>query len=409
MQLALEQARLAAAEGEVPVGAVVVKDGQLVSTGRNAPIGGHDPTAHAEVQALRAAAQSLGNYRLNGCTLYVTLEPCAMCSGAMLHARLDRVVFGAADAKTGAAGGLLNLFAQPGLNHRTDVKGGVLATECAAVLQAFFKPRRFNAQPLREDALRTPSSRFVGLDDPSLRGFHVQVSQLPALAGLNMHVLDTGAASGPTVMVLHGPWGWGWEAEALALELRQLGIRAVAPDLPGFGRSDKPKKSGIHTLAWHTQCLWELAAHLGLVNATVLVPNVPQTLALALALCQAASGHFDRVVTWSPAKTAGPARRELDAPYPDAGHRAAPRALALWRAEEGAVRARGTSTRPADHISCVGGRLGGCAGPVWAQWSGGHVVGDGKARNDCLDNHAFNDAALARHLAALVHPKEVHS
>jgi tRNA(adenine34) deaminase len=97
MGLALEQARLAAAQGEVPVGAVVVKDGQVIATGRNAPIGSHDPTAHAEVVALREAARVLGNYRLDGCTLYVTLEPCAMCSGAMLHARLDRVVFGAAD------------------------------------------------------------------------------------------------------------------------------------------------------------------------------------------------------------------------------------------------------------------------------------------------------------------------
>jgi len=408
MQLALEQARLAAAEGEVPVGAVVVKDGQLVSTGRNAPIGGQDPTAHAEVQALRAAAQTLGNYRLDGCTLYVTLEPCAMCSGAMLHARLSRVVFGAPDAKTGAAGGLLNLFAQPGLNHQTGVTGGVLATDCAALLQAFFRPRRLNARPLREDALRTPPSRFDGLDDPSLRGFHVQVSQLPALAGLNMHVLDTGPVPGPTVMVLHGPWGWGWEAEALVTELMHLGVRAVVPDLPGFGRSDKPKKPGIHTLAWHTQCLEELGAHLGLVRAAVLVPQVPQTVALAVALCQAAPGHFERVVAWSPAAAEGNACPGLDAPFPDGGHRAAQRALALWDVSAG-ISQGSPNAFPFHHISGMGGQLGGCAGPVWAQWSGGYAVGEIKACSDCPDNRVFNDAALARHLVALVHHREVDS
>ena len=119
MREALAQAQAAALAGEVPVGAVVVKDGQVIATGRNAPVLGHDPTAHAEIVALRAAAQQLGNYRLDGCTLYVTLEPCAMCSGAMLHARVPRVVFGATDPKTGAAGSVLNLFGHAELNHHT--------------------------------------------------------------------------------------------------------------------------------------------------------------------------------------------------------------------------------------------------------------------------------------------------
>jgi tRNA(adenine34) deaminase len=119
MRLALAEALAAATAGEVPVGAVVVKDGVVIGTGRNAPIGLHDPSAHAEIVALRAAARHLGNYRLEGCTLYVTLEPCAMCSGAMLHARLERVVFGAPDPKTGAAGSVLNLFGEPKLNHQT--------------------------------------------------------------------------------------------------------------------------------------------------------------------------------------------------------------------------------------------------------------------------------------------------
>ncbi|WP_366028582.1 tRNA adenosine(34) deaminase TadA [Rhodoferax sp.] len=142
MQLALTQAALAGAAGEVPVGAVVVRDGVVIACGHNAPIASHDPSAHAEMQALRAAAQILGNYRLPECELFVTLEPCAMCAGAMLHARLKRVVFGASDPKTGAAGSVIDLFAQAKLNHQTAVQGGVLAPSCAAVLQAFFKQRR---------------------------------------------------------------------------------------------------------------------------------------------------------------------------------------------------------------------------------------------------------------------------
>ena len=142
MQQALAQARLAGIAGEVPVGAVVVKDGKVIATGRNAPITDHDPTAHAEIKALRAAAQLLGNYRLVDCELFVTLEPCTMCVGAMLHARLKRVVFGAYDAKTGAAGSQSNVFENLSLNHQTAVQGGVLADECAQVLQDFFKTKR---------------------------------------------------------------------------------------------------------------------------------------------------------------------------------------------------------------------------------------------------------------------------
>lgn len=142
MQLALAQAALASAAGEVPVGAVVLRDGVVIAHGHNAPIGRHDPSAHAEMQALRAAAQILENYRLPDCELFVTLEPCAMCAGAMLHARLKRVVYGAPDPKTGAAGSVIDLFAQSELNHQTQVLGGVLTQECAAVLQAFFKQRR---------------------------------------------------------------------------------------------------------------------------------------------------------------------------------------------------------------------------------------------------------------------------
>jgi tRNA(adenine34) deaminase len=149
MQLALEQAQQAWDLGEVPVGAVVVKDGEVIAVGCNQPISRHDPTAHAEIVALRAAAEKLGNYRLPGCELYVTLEPCVMCSGAMMHARLAKVVFGASDPKTGACGSLLNLFEQEQLNHHTEIVGGVMAEECGAILKNFFAARRAAATAAR--------------------------------------------------------------------------------------------------------------------------------------------------------------------------------------------------------------------------------------------------------------------
>ncbi len=142
MRLALAQAVSAGDAGEVPVGAIVVKDGEVIGRGANAPISRHDPSAHAEIVALRQAADRLGNYRLNDCTVYVTLEPCAMCSGAMFHARIREVVFGASDPKTGVAGSVTNLYDNPQLNHHTTVRGGVLATECGQLLQDFFVHRR---------------------------------------------------------------------------------------------------------------------------------------------------------------------------------------------------------------------------------------------------------------------------
>ena len=139
---ALTLAMSARQAGEVPVGALVVCDGQIIGRGYNAPISSHDPSAHAEIQALRVAALALGNYRLTGCTLYVTLEPCAMCAGAIQHARIARVVFGAADPKTGACGSVVNLFAEPLLNHHTRIEGGVLAQQCGELLTNFFRERR---------------------------------------------------------------------------------------------------------------------------------------------------------------------------------------------------------------------------------------------------------------------------
>ncbi|RYF28547.1 MAG: tRNA adenosine(34) deaminase TadA [Comamonadaceae bacterium] len=289
MRLALAQAHDAALAGEVPVGAVVVRGGEVIATGRNAPIAGHDPTAHAEIAALRAAAQRLGNYRLDGCTLYVTLEPCAMCSGAMLHARLPRVVFGAADAKTGAAGSVVNLFAEPRLNHQTQVQGGMLADECAALLSTFFRTRRqqqraqaLAAHPLRDDALRTPDSAFASL--PGYPWAPHYVSDLPALAGLRLHYLDEGPRDAPrTWLCLHGNPTWSYLYRHMLPVLTAAGHRVVAPDLIGFGRSDKPKKAAAHGLDWHLQVLLECVARLDLRHVVLVGHDVGNVLAMALA------------------------------------------------------------------------------------------------------------------------------
>ena len=142
MQLALEQARAAEAIGEVPVGAVVVLNGQVIAKGHNRVIVDHDPTAHAEVVALRTAAKAVGNYRLPGSTLYVTLEPCAMCAGALVHARVERVVFAADDPKAGAAGSVMQVLDHPSLNHRCHFEGGLMAAEASTLLTGFFRARR---------------------------------------------------------------------------------------------------------------------------------------------------------------------------------------------------------------------------------------------------------------------------
>lgn len=292
MQLALEQARAAAAAGEVPVGAVVVKDDRVIATGRNAPIEGNDPTAHAEMQALRAAALELGNYRLDGCELFVTLEPCAMCSGAMLHARLDRVVFGATDPKTGAAGSVINLFAQSQLNHHTQVQGGVLADACAGVLQDFFQDRRATQSrqrraqhPLRDDALRTPDSRFQDL--PGYPWQPHYLSHLSALAGLRMHYLDEGSKDAPrTYLCLHGNPAWSYLYRRMIPVFLQAGCRVVAPDLIGFGRSDKPKKEATHHFDFHRQTLLELIRELDLRNVVLVVQDWGGLLGLTLPMAE---------------------------------------------------------------------------------------------------------------------------
>jgi len=317
MQLALRQAQAAADAGEVPVGAVVVRAGQVIATGHNAPLASHDPTAHAEVNAMRAAAKVLGNYRLDDCTLYVTLEPCAMCSGAALHARFKRVVFGATEPKTGAAGSVLNLFEHEQINHQTKLTGGVLANECAHVLQSFFEQRRAQQQlskvPLREDALRTSGAAFAGLDIPIAMSHFT--ADLPALEGLRLHWFDnrtsnTQSQASPHVY-LHGLHGWSVQ---YATQL-QSAEPVIALDLPGFGLSDKPKKIATHRLALHSQVLREFLAH---VQPAPVALHAPREMAPLLA-------KLTLPVHWVESPALPTALR--DAPYPDRGHMAGPRAL----------------------------------------------------------------------------------
>ena len=314
MQLALRQAQAAADAGEVPVGAVVVRAGQVIASGHNAPLASLDPTAHAEVNAIRAAAHALGNYRLDDCTLYVTLEPCAMCSGAALHARFKRVVFGATEPKTGAAGSVLNLFANEQINHQTQVTGGVLADDCAQLLQRFFEQRRVLQQrgkvPLREDALRTPDDALKGLDLPlSLSYF---TADLPALEGLRLHWFDNRPDTQVAPHIyLHGPDGWSAQYAGQLASAEPV----IALDLPGFGLSDKPKKVAAHRIAWHAQVLQQFLTSLQPAPVALHAPRAMAPLLAQLAL----------PIRWVDAPTMPAAWR--DAPYPDQGHRAGPRAL----------------------------------------------------------------------------------
>ena len=367
MRLALDQAHLAAHAGEVPVGAVIVKDGQVIAVGHNAPVAAHDPTAHAEIAALRQAAQVLGNYRLDGCELFVTLEPCAMCSGAVLNARLDRVVYGATEPRTGAAGSVVNLFVNTQLNHQTQVIGGVLAQECSDVLQQFFQQKRDvqslekkAAHPLRDDALRTPDACFANIPDYPWPPNYL--SDLPALQGLRMHYLDIGPGDAPfTYLCLHGNPAWSYLYRKMIPVFAQANCRAVAPDLIGFGKSDKPKRESAHSFTWHREVLLQFIERLDLQRIVLVVQDWGGLLGLTLPM--AAPQRFVGLVVMNTTLATGDgplspgflAWREMCAknpnfdiarllargnpslstqecaaymaPFPDKGHRAATRAF----------------------------------------------------------------------------------
>lgn len=318
MSLALAQARLAAVAGEVPVGAVVLRRGQLIAATHNEPISRNNPTAHAEVLALCEAASTIGNYRLDDCELFVSLEPCAMCAGAILHARLKRVVFGAADPKTGAAGSIVNLFDNALINHHTRVQGGLMAEESSLLLRDFFQQKRasqFNRWPLREDALRTPEVCFEKIPVSPYASHYL--SDLPGLAGLRMHYLQAGETGlhAKITVCLHGPGEWSqvWCEKMDELMVHQDCV--LAPDLIGFGRSDKPKKQVMHRLSWHTQVLVEWIARLDLSCFSVLVS--PANIALAEALHSKLPHQISTVTSAVPGRLT---TEEMNAPYPDRGH-----------------------------------------------------------------------------------------
>jgi tRNA(adenine34) deaminase len=364
MQAALLEARAAMAAGEVPVGAVVVKDGQVIATGRNSPIESHDPTAHAEIQALRSAAKALGNYRLDDCELYVTLEPCAMCSGAMLQARLKRVVFAATEPKTGAAGSVLNLFAEARLNHQTAVQGGVMAEESAALLQSFFTEKRAGQReearlnhPLQDIALRTPDAAFNTLSAYPWQPNYI--SDLPALAGLRMHYLDQqgGPArnSALTFLCLHDNPSWSYLYRKMIPIFLAAGHRVVSPDLIGFGKSDKPKKDSFHHLNFHRQTLLELVDRLDLNNVVLVLQDAGNLLGLSLPMA-APQRYAGLLVTASLLAPGEENSAPYTAPFVDRGHRAACRAFPRQVAES---------------PDAEGAALASLAHDFWAaQWSG---------------------------------------
>jgi tRNA(adenine34) deaminase len=370
MRRALEQAQHAWVTGEVPVGAVVVHEGRVIATGYNRPITEHDPSAHAEIVALRAAAQLLGDYRLGDCELFVTLEPCPMCAMASIHARLARVVYGAADPKTGACGSVVDLFADQRLNHHTEVVGGVLAEPCGRLLRDFFRHKReleSARMRLRDDAVRTADARFDDL--PGYDYAPNYIADLPALGGLRLHYLDEGPAPDATArtsepltfLCLHGNPGWSYLYRRMLPRIVAAGHRVIAPDLIGFGRSDKPKHERAHDFEFHRAVLLELVEWLDLRRIVLVVqdwggllgltlpPAAPQRyvglLAMNTMLATGEEPLSPGFVDWrefvrrQPGYAVGRLFKRAcahlseaecaayDAPFPDAGHRAALRAF----------------------------------------------------------------------------------
>lgn len=356
MRQALAQAKLARKQDEVPVGAVIIsRSGKLLAAAHNTPVSQHDPSAHAEINALRQAGQILGNYRLEGATAYVTLEPCPMCAMALLHARVSRVVYGARDPKTGAAGSVVDLFANRQINAQTTVTGPILEDECGALLQRFFQERREQQKfqrpaRLREDALRTPESRFMSVQ------WHedAYVADLPCLEGLRLHYRliqpevnpvcsgeNAGAvtqASKPLVLLVHDVLGGSeqYDDDFIGKFARQ-GMCVVVPDLIGFGRSDKPKKKQRHTPVFHARVLADLLEHIDRYASVVLVlPKALSALVPQLGAKWRSSnmnGSGSRLIqVWLVQTLPALPPEVAAAPFPDAGHLAGPMALGKWGA-----------------------------------------------------------------------------
>lgn len=336
MRLALAQAQRSFQGGEVPVGAVLVRAGAsaqpVLACAHNQPIGLHDPSAHAEILALREGARKLQNYRLDDCELFVTLEPCAMCAQALLHARVKRVVYGAREPKTGAAGSVLDLFALPQLNHHTQVQGGVLERECAELLRRFFQQRRQvqrqQAEPLREDALRTPESAFAPIVScfPQWQHNHVYHRDLTGLKGLRLHCLDAGPKQRQARLFLHGPGQWWPQGAGWAQRQLQAHQRILMPDLIGHGQSDKPKKAAWHSLPAHASVLWALLDAQGVERVELVV--APGQMQLAHCMVGQARERVSGLQALAQAECSTLPPAWLQAPFPDAGHQAA---LKAWK------------------------------------------------------------------------------
>lgn len=313
---ALDLAQQAFDRREVPVGAVVVKEGRVIGQGSNQCIADHDPTAHAEIVALRQAAQVLGNYRLEGCELYVTLEPCAMCAGAITNARIAKLVYATPDPKAGAAGSVVDVFANKHINHHTQVErvaDPLMQKRSAKLLSDFFKLRRAEKSleqqmnyPLRDDALRTPDAAFDSCPDyPWVPRY---LADLPSLAGLRQHYLDESGAGDSraerlTFLCLHGNPAWSYLYRKMIPVFLAAGHRVVAPDLIGFGKSDKPKNDTFHQFDWHRQNLLELVERLDLQRVVLVVQDWGGILGLTLPM--AAPGRYRGLLVMNTAMPTG--------------------------------------------------------------------------------------------------------
>lgn len=354
MRLALEQAQIGEALGEIPVGAVLTLNGDVVAVGHNQTISKCDPTAHAEIVAIRAAAQALGNYRLAQCVLYVTLEPCAMCMGAVLHSRISKLYFGTSDPKTGACGSVLNIPAESRINHHCEVHAGILQTLCAQHLTAYFRTLRSQKShsarvPMREDALRLD---FRSLRPLVPKAVSMPVDDLQASEGLRVQVWSSPqAAPSPSTLILclHGATSWSYIYGAFLAADMPPDVVAWAVDLPGHGGSDKTKKGAeLLDTALQLRVLIELLGRVKSPGIHVIAQDSGGTLAIRLArempkrivgltlinpvcadynnasepppVVRSRQQFADYIATVSDGDQ--DVSRALCAPYPDAGHMA---------------------------------------------------------------------------------------